>query len=400
MSIQALRERLAASSKAANHLLAEKGSATWSKEDQLKFDNLIDEAELLKSQISAHERLIAADREANFEDAVAQATKSGGALASEKDIVALYLRNGTNVNAEQAQAIRNAMSTTTSSEGGFTVPTTVASMVIDALKAFGGMREVAQILPTTSGNDWSYPGSDGTSEVGEIVGQNTDASAADVVFTSVPLVVYKYSSKRIALPWELISDSNIDVVSYVIDRLVKKLGRITNQHYTVGTGTAQPFGLVTRASSGKVGLTGQTLSVIYDDLADLFYSVNRAYRTKAAWCMADSSVKVIRKIKDTQGRPIFTPGYEFGITQDAPDLLMGKPININDDVPAMAANAKSILFGDLGQYIIRDVVGTEVRRFDDSAFALKGQVGFCGWQRTGGNLLDTTAVKYYANSAT
>lgn len=41
-----------------------------------------------------------------------------------------------------------------------------------------------------------------------------------------------------------------------------------------------------------------------------------------------------------------------------------------------------------------------IRRFDDSAFALNGQVGFCGWMRSGGNLLDTAAVKYYQNSAT
>ena len=41
-----------------------------------------------------------------------------------------------------------------------------------------------------------------------------------------------------------------------------------------------------------------------------------------------------------------------------------------------------------------------LRRFDDSAFALNGQVGFCGWMRTGSNLLDTAAVRVYANSAT
>jgi predicted phage gp36 major capsid-like protein len=40
-----------------------------------------------------------------------------------------------------------------------------------------------------------------------------------------------------------------------------------------------------------------------------------------------------------------------------------------------------------------------MRRFDDSAFALKGQVGFCGWTRTGSNLIDTEAVKLFVNSA-
>ena len=43
MSIQALRERLAASNKAAKHLLAEKGSTTWTTEDQGTFDNHADE---------------------------------------------------------------------------------------------------------------------------------------------------------------------------------------------------------------------------------------------------------------------------------------------------------------------------------------------------------------------
>ena len=74
---------------------------------------------------------------------------------------------------------------------------------------------------------------------------------------------------------------------------------------------------------------------------------------------------------------------------------------VNDDVAVMAANARSIAFGQLNQYKIRDVAGSVVmRRFDDSAFALNGQVGFCGWMRTGGNLLDTGSVKFYQNSAT
>lgn len=401
MSIQALRERLKASSKDANKLLADKGEQAWSKEDQTKFDGHMDEIERITGQIKAHERMIEADRDAGFADAVTQAAKKGGSGdMTVKDAVAVYLRYGDKVSAEQAVQIRNAMSTTTGSEGGFTVATEVPKMVIDAMKAYGGMRDVADVITTAAGNDWQYPSSDGTSEVGEIVGQNAAATGQDIVFGQVPLVVYKYSSKKLALPWELIQDSAIDVVAFVVNRLAVRLARITNQHYTVGTGTGQPFGVMTRAGSGKVGTTGQTTTVIYDDLVDLKHSVNRAYRKGAKFTMADSSVKVIRKLKDTNGRPIFTPGYEYGITQDTPDLLLGDAISVNDDVAAMAANAKSIGYGNFKQYQIRDVLETIIRRFDDSAFALNGQVGFCGWQRTGGNLLDAAAVKFYQNSAT
>lgn len=402
MSIQALREQLSHENRAAKALLESKGDRPWTKEEQATFDNHMDTAERLESQIKAHQRMLDADAERNLEDAAKSATKGGkkGGEIDALDAVAIYLRHGNNVTAEQAVAIRNAMSTTTGSEGGYTVPSEVAAMVIDALKAFGGMREAAQVISSSSGNDWAYPSSDGTSEVGEIVAQNAAASGADITFGTVPLTVYKYSSKKIALPWELIQDSAVDVVAFVVARLAQRLGRITNTHYTVGTGSSQPYGLMARASAGKTGTTGQTTSVIYDDLIDLIHSVNRAYRTGASFMMADSSVKVVRKIKDTAGRPIWTPSYEGGITAAAPDMLLGYPVAINDDVAAMAANAKSIAFGDMKQYVIRDVMDVQVRRFDDSAFALNGQVGFCGWSRTGGNLLDTAAVKYYANSAT
>jgi HK97 family phage major capsid protein len=399
-NIQALRERKQALAKDANHILAEKGDQAWSKEDQAKYDGIMDEMERISAQISAHQRLLDQEADKFFN----QGGKPGQKTADEVDAVmavALYLRHGNNVTAEQAVAIRNAMSTTTPAEGGFTVPSEVAAMVIDALKDFGGMREVSEIITTEAGNPLSYPTSDGTAEVGEIVAENAAAATGEITFNTVALNPFKYSSRKIALPVELIQDAAIDVVQFVVNRLAQRLGRITNTHYTVGTGTGQPSGIATRATSGRVGTTGQTTTVTYDDLVLLQHSVNSAYRRNAAFMMADSSVSVIRRIKDTAGRPIFTPSYEAGGTAGAPDMLLGRPLVINDDVAAMAANARSILFGQLNQYKIRDVAGgVSMRRFDDSAFALNGQVGFCGWMRTGGNLLDTAAVKFYQNSAT
>ena len=63
-------------------------------------------------------------------------------------------------------------------------------------------------------------------------------------------------------------------------------------------------------------------------------------------------------------------------------------------------NKSYVLFGDFNQYVVRDVMAPTLFRFEDSAYAKLGQVGFLMWHRAGGNLLDTAAVKYYANSAT
>ena len=224
------------------------------------------------------------------------------------------------------------------------------------------------------------------------------------MFGSTTLSVYKFSSKIVAVPFELLQDSSIDIEAMVRQRLVDRLGRVQNTYFTTGTGTSQPKGVVTAAGAGKVGIAGQTLTVIYDDLVDLEHSVDPAYRELGcSYMMADSALKVIRKVKDSQSRPIFVPGYEANamINGGAPDTLMGTPIVINQDMAAMAANAKSILFGYFNAYKVRDVMEFTLFRFTDSAYSKLGQVGFLAWARAGGNYVDVgNSLKYYQNSAT
>jgi len=394
-NLQALREKVENLARQAKNLLADKGDQIWTKEDQAKHDGFMNDISNAKSQMKAIEDQRKLDAENFFNSA--PTSKPEGMTIDALAAVALYMRFGNNVTQEQAIQIRNAMSTTTTTEGGFTVPAQVADMVIDRLKAYGGMRDVSTILTTSGGNPLTFPSSDGTADVGAIVAQNAAAGSADVVFGNVSLNPFYYTSNQIALPLELIQDSAIDVVAYVVDRLATRIARIQNTHFTVGTGTTQPDGVIPRATTGKTGLTGQTLTVLYDDLVDLKHSVNRAYRSNAKFMLNDLSIAVVSKLKDTTGRPI----WETSLVQGTPDTLLGFPVVVNDDMAVMAANAKSIAFGDLSKYSIRDVANTTViKRFDDSAFALKNQVGFCGWQRSGGNLLDVQAVKVYVNSAT
>jgi HK97 family phage major capsid protein len=106
---------------------------------------------------------------------------------------------------------------------------------------------------------------------------------------------------------------------------------------------------------------------------------------------------MVKKLKDTQGRPLFQPG----LANKEPDTINGYPYQINQSMAVMAANAKSIAFGQLSKYFIRNVAQIEVLRLTER-YADFGQVGFLAFSRADGNLLDagTNPVKYYANSAT
>ena len=405
-SIQALRERRASLAQNLHKLLEDNPGAKWNADHQAAYDQSMAEIENVDAEVKRINDVLEAIKDAAETENIRNVVERKAHDQKRPDHLNAFwklMKNGEKLmTPEEWGVLRNTMSVGTASQGGYTVPTEVATSVADALKAYGGMRSVAEVFRTASGNDINFPTSDGTSETGELIGENTTATGADPSFGVVTLKTYKFSSKVVAVPFELLQDSSIDMEGFIRSRLATRLGRVTNTYFTTGTGTAQPNGIVTAAGSGKVGTTGQTATVIFEDLVDLVHSVDPAYRAlgNCRFMMNDASLKVIRKLKDSQGRPIFLPGYD-GLAGPMPDTLLGYPITINQDVATMAANAKSILFGDFSYYKIRDAMDMQMFRFDDSAYIKLGQIGFLAWMRSGGNFVDVGgAVKYYANSAT
>lgn len=404
MSIQALREHKTELARQANELLANKGAQVWAREDQTKFDELMDQQERVVSQIEAHQRVLDSRAAEQFTDA-GKASDAKPKNEREKEVRAAYetyLRKSVkDMTAEELAAVRNTMSTTTGSQGGSTVDPLVSKDFVDQLADYAGMRRVADRIVTGSGVNITYPTTDGRAEVGEIIAQNTTATASDPSFGTVTLGAYKFSSKIITIPIELLQDTTIDIIGLVQKRMRDRIGRIQNQKFTIGAGTTEPFGLVTQASVGKTGTTGQTLTIIYDDLVDMIDSIDIAYAAEGGfqWSTSQTMRKVLRKLKDTAGRPIFLPGYG-SLQESLSDSMLGYEINVNNDMPVPAANAKSLSFGQHKKYLVRDAMEVTLFRFEDSAFMKLGQVGFLAWARADGNLLDNAAVKLYQHSAT
>lgn len=307
----------------------------------------------------------------------------------------LLKRNRTFVKPAELPPEVRAQAVGTDSAGGYLVPEGFSGELEKTLKAYGGVRSVARSFPTPDGSDIPWPTVDDTSNVGELLGENSAAASQDVTFGAVILKAFKYSSKVVLCPIEFLQDSFFDVGALLRDLLAERIGRITNTHFTTGGGVGMPQGVTIGISAGKTGISGQTTSVIYDDIVDMEHSVNSAYRSGARWMFADTTLKALKKIKDTTGRPIWMPGMVAG----EPSTINGYPYVINDDVAAMAANAKSILFGNFSKFIVRDVMAITLLRLVER-YAEYGQVGFIAFSRHDSRYINTGAVKYYANSAT
>lgn len=284
-----------------------------------------------------------------------------------------------NATAPKSAAEARAQSTSTTA-GGYTIPTGFLNQLEASLLAFGGMREVATVIRTAEGNDLPIPTVSDHSNVGAILGENTQVSEQDITFGQITLKAYKYSSKLIRVSAELLQDTAIDLESFIGGALGERVARILNSHFTVGTNSSQPQGISASGSSVTAAATG---AVTYAELVDLQHSLDPAYRANARFMMHDSTFKAIRKLLDGQNRPIFQPD----ISASSPGTLLGSPIVINQDVASMAASAKAIYFGDFSKYIIRDVQDFTLLRLEER-YADYHQVGFVGFSRHDGRILD------------
>jgi HK97 family phage major capsid protein len=388
-------------------------------EDEQTYDRLNSEIDRLTKDIERQERQYQLEKDAaefrdhsgaGFQGGEQRGEQAANAPVTQREeyrsVFNKFLVNGfADLNNEERSLLNQGratmeartLSAVTGAAGGFTVPQGFYNSLIETMKAFGGMRQSRHTqLRTNAGNTLPIPTVDDTSNVGAIVGESAAVgSATDPVFGQKNLGAYKYTSKTILVPIELLQDSAFDIEAYIRKIIATRIGRITNTHFTVGTGSSQPTGVVTNATLGKTGTTGQTTSVIYDDLVDLIHSVDPAYRANSSeFMLNDSSLKALRKLKDGQGNPIWQPG----LVQGAPDKILGYDYIINQDIATMAASAKSMLFGDFSNFFIRDVMDLAIFRIGEK-YIENGQVGFVAFSRHDSTLADTNAIKYYQNSA-
>lgn len=286
----------------------------------------------------------------------------------------------------------------TGAAGGYAVPAQFRARLQETMKFFGGVRSVAEVIETETGADLPWPTNDDTANKGAILAENTQVTEQDVTLGQKTVGAYMYTSKLVRVSLQLLNDSFFDLDGWLARKLAERIARIQNEHFTTGTGTAQPEGVQTNSTIAVTGTTGQTTSVIYDDLVNLIYSIDPAYRSsgRARFMMNDASIGKVRLLKDSQNRPLWEPSLQVG----TPDSLLGYGITPNNDMPVMAANAKSILFGDFfAGYVIRDVADFALLRLSER-YADYLQVGFLGFQRGSGAPQDAAAYKAYRNSAT
>jgi HK97 family phage major capsid protein len=225
----------------------------------------------------------------------------------------------------------------------------------------------------------------------------------DPTLSSVTLNAHKLG-KLIQVSKELATDVGFDLIGYLAQSSGRNIGIASNAAYVSGTGTTQPLGLFSTATTAFTGTAGQggTAGLPtgagggFGVIVSLYHSIIPQYRPRAAWMMNDSTIKVLRQVTDTLGRFIWEPSLQAGV----PDTIMGKPVYANPAFPTFGVSVNGVIaFGDFSAYYIRDVSPLRFERSDEYLFG-SDAIAFRALMRTDGVLVDTNAIKLYATPAT
>ncbi len=281
---------------------------------------------------------------------------------------------------------------------GYLAPPETERLIAAALKNISPIRGVATVREIGS-TIYRKPVSEGGAAsgwVGEAAArpETTAPSVSAIDFPTMELYAMPAASQT------LLDDTVVDVEQWLADEVQAEFAAQEGAAFISGDGASAPKGFLSyniepegTQSFGELGYIATGAAGAFaasnpsDKLLDLIYTPKQQYRANGRFVMNRSVVGAIRKFKDADGNYIWQPSLEAG----APANLLGYPLTEAEDMPAIAANAHSIAFGDFSRgYLIVDRVGVRVLR---DPYSAKPYVLFYTTKRVGGGVQDFDAIK-------
>lgn len=324
-------------------------------------------------------------------------SKDGGASQEHKQAFEKFLRTGQDRELKSIE--RKATNSTSDVDGGVLILPEIEREIDRIAMVNSALYRIARVVNTsarsynkrvkTAGMACSWPGEGGTA------GETTEPKYANIEVVAYPAEVE---------PWvfnETLEDADIDLAGDLAQEAGIAFAEGIGAAVISGAGVGKPrgitayntvanasyaFGSVGYIASGKSGAFASVAPA--DKLIDLQHSLNAQYRNGAVWVMSDSTLGTARQMKDGSGSYYLwqpDPAGAFG------GRFLGSPVEVDDNMPAVAANSLSIAYGNFQRgYLIVNRTGTTLIRDNVTA---KGTTKFNFRRRIGGGIYNFEAIK-------
>lgn len=300
---------------------------------------------------------------------------------------------------------QKALNVTTGSDGGFAVPEELDRMIIDLVQNGSPMRQECNVVQVGSGDYKKLVNVHGTGS-GWVDEDDTRAETTSPALAQVAAVMGEIYANAYATQTAL-DDIFFGAEQWLAAEIGAAFALAENAAFTSGDGTKKPkgflayttaatadatraFGTIEHIATGESGAFKTATAAVSpaDDLITAIYKLKAGLRTGAKFMMNSAVLATARKWKAySTGDYLWQPSTVAG----QPSTLLGYPVAENEDMPAVAAGALAIAFGNFKRaYTIVDRFGVRLLR---DPYSAKPYVTFYATKRVGGMLVDSTAVK-------
>jgi HK97 family phage major capsid protein len=256
--------------------------------------------------------------------------------------------------------------------------------------------EIVTFVKTDTGAPLEVSMMGDTENVAQLTSEAGGVSEVDISSTgAVMLGAYTFRSPVFHVSIESMQD--VAIGGSVVDLFTKfsadRIARGVGPYLVTGSGISQPTGLLTALeSSGAISITA-TGSAVNDgtaatgsnsvgsqDIANLYYSLDSAYRDSpnCCWLMNSGTLGALAAIVTKQGVPL--------VQWQGPEAwILGKKVCISPSVPSIGSAHIPIILGDLSYFMVRATpVKVQIYR-ETVGLVEKGKVGlraFCRYDST------------------
>ena len=358
------------------------------------FNSLSDTIDTYQNRAKAEEKLNADVQQAIVEGVVAEPTRESEQKADDyRTVFEKLIKKGeralSTAEVQLVDKTRAVLNTSVGAEGGYVVPVEYQKSVIKKLYEAYVMRRFSTVRQTASTTQIPVGASKPT--FGWIA-ENGAYPNSDTSFAQLTINAFK-SGGIIKVSRELLSDSMIDLESYLTDQIVLGMADLEETAFVVGDGASKPTGIVTSASDSGI-VTADATAITTNEILDLMGSLKTPYEKKGKFLLNKSTRNAIRKLQDANGQYVWQPSLQA----DKPDMLFGRAVEVSDNMAGLTADSKSVLFGDFSYYTIADRGAMTINRLNE-LYAGNGQVGYQVDARVDGKLTLAETVKFITQAS-
>lgn len=270
------------------------------------------------------------------------------------------------------EEIRAGEQNLTMGNNGAIVPTTIANMIIKAVKDICPIYAKATIYHVKGILKVPVWGKANTTHDITVSYQAefTDITADTGKFTSVDLSGYLAGALTL-IGKSVINNGDVDVVNFIVSQMAEEIAAFIEKELLTGTGTNAATGAL---STTNTLTTAAATAITADELIDLQAKIKQVYQPNACWIMNSATFTAIKKLKDANNRYLLQDDY----TSDFPYRLLGKPVYLSDNMPAVAASAKTVLYGDLSGLSVNMREDVQIQILLEK-YATQHAVGVVSW---------------------